>query len=147
MHLEKTEWTPRERLMNIVRKPLLTEAVLLFSERGIAKEMLYPEFEALLDGMVSTPEFADETVEAVFLQISNRLHVRGAVFFTIDFDLDGNINSRVEHAAALPWPRKPAAGLIWVVVLFAWCAWGSLPIPSIDPTCGSRGNVRGALIC
>ncbi len=93
MHLEKTEWTPRERLMNIVRKPLLTEAVLLFSERGIAKEMLYPEFEALLDGMVSTPEFADETVEAVFLQISNRLHVRGAVFFTIDFDLDGNINS------------------------------------------------------
>lgn len=79
--------------MNTVRKPLLTEAVLFFSERGIAKEMLYPEFEALLDGMVSTPEFADETVEAVFLQISNRLHVRGAVFFTIDFDLDGNINS------------------------------------------------------
>ncbi|WP_022962249.1 chromosome segregation ATPase [Halopseudomonas pelagia] len=79
--------------MNTVRKPLLTEAVLLFSERGIAKEMLYPEFEALLDGLVSSPEFADETVEAVFLQISNRLHVRGAVFFTIDFDLDGNINS------------------------------------------------------
>ncbi|MBQ0744476.1 MAG: hypothetical protein KBT85_14380 [Pseudomonas sp.] len=79
--------------MNTVRKPLLTEAVMFFSERGIAKEMLYPEFEALLDGMVSSPEFADETVEAVFLQISNRLHVRGAVFFTIDFDLDGNINS------------------------------------------------------
>lgn len=79
--------------MNTVRKPLLTEAVLLFSERGIAKEMLYPEFEALLDGLVSRPEFADETVEAVFLQISNRLHVRGAVFFTIDFDLDGHVNS------------------------------------------------------
>lgn len=78
--------------MNTVRKPLLTEAIMFFSERGIAKEMLYPEFEALLDGMVATPEFADETVEAVFLQISNRLHVRGAVFFTVDFDLDGNIN-------------------------------------------------------
>ncbi|MFN3580643.1 MAG: hypothetical protein ACK4VV_09255 [Pseudomonas sp.] len=76
-----------------VRKPLLTEAVLFFSERGIAKEMLYPEFEALLDGMVATPEFADETIEAVFLQINNRLHVRGAVFFTIDFDVEGNINS------------------------------------------------------
>lgn len=79
--------------MNTVRKPLLTDAVMFFSERGIAKEMLYPEFEALLDGLVATPEFADETVEAVFLQISNRLHVRAAVFFTLDFDLDGNINS------------------------------------------------------
>lgn len=79
--------------MNTVRKPLLTDAVMFFSERGIVKEMLYPEFEALLDGLVASPEFADETVEAVFLQISNRLHVRGAVFFTLDFDLDGNINS------------------------------------------------------
>lgn len=78
--------------MNTMRKPLLTEAVMFFSERGIAKEMLYPEFEALLDGMVPAPEFADEAVEAVFVQISNRLHVRGAVFFTIDFDLDGYIN-------------------------------------------------------
>lgn len=78
--------------MNTTHKPLLTEAVLFFSERGIAKQMLYPEFEALLDGMVATPEFAEETIEAVFLQINSRLYVRAAVFFTLDFDLDGNIN-------------------------------------------------------
>ena len=78
--------------MNTTHKPLLTEAVLFFSERGIAKQMLYPEFEALLDGMVATPEFAEETVEAVFVQINSRLHVRAAVFFTLDFDLDGHIN-------------------------------------------------------
>ena len=78
--------------MNTSLQPLLTEAVLFFSDRGIAKQMLYPEFEALLEGMVVTPEFAEETIEAVFLQINNRLHVRAAVFFTIDFDLDGNIN-------------------------------------------------------
>ena len=78
--------------MNTTRKPLLTEAVMFFSEHGIAKEMLYTEFEALLDGMVATPEFADETVEAVFLQISNRLHVRAAVFFTLDFDQEGHIS-------------------------------------------------------
>jgi len=82
----------RKTDMNTTHKPLLTEAVLFFSERGIAKQMLYPEFEALLDGMVATPEFADETVEAVFLQINSRLHVRAAVFFTLDFDLDGNIS-------------------------------------------------------
>ncbi|HDZ57450.1 MAG TPA: hypothetical protein ENI17_00890 [Pseudomonas xinjiangensis] len=73
-------------------KPLLTEAVMFFSERGICKEVLYAEFEALLDGLVATPEFADETIEAVFLQINHRLHVRAAVFFTLDFDLDGYVN-------------------------------------------------------
>lgn len=75
-----------------IQKPLLTEAVMFFSEQGISREMLYPEFEALLDGLVAAPDFADETVEAVFLQINHRLHVRAAVFFTIDFDLDGYIN-------------------------------------------------------
>ena len=65
---------------------------MFFSERGICKEVLYSEFEALLDGLVATPEFADETVEAVFLQINNRLQVRAAVFFTMDFDDDGYVN-------------------------------------------------------
>lgn len=75
-----------------IQKPLLTEAVMFFSEHGIARQMLYAEFEALLDGLVAAVDFADETVEAVFLQINHRLHVRSAVFFTVDFDLDGNIN-------------------------------------------------------
>lgn len=78
--------------MSTTRKPALIEAVMFFSERGICSEMLYPEFEALLDGMVSHPEYIDETVEAVFLQINARLHVRAAVFFTIDFDQNGYIN-------------------------------------------------------
>ena len=65
---------------------------MFFSERGICKEMLFPEFEALLDGLVASPEFEDETVEAVFVQINSRLQVRAAVFFTLDFDLDGYVN-------------------------------------------------------
>src|SRR5690606_23283896 len=65
-----------------VNKPLLTEAVMFFSDQGIAREMLFTEFEALLDGLVAAPDFADETVEAVFLQINSRLYVRAAVFFT-----------------------------------------------------------------
>lgn len=75
-----------------IHKPLLTEAVMFFSEQGIAREMLFAEFEALLDGLVAAADFADDTVEAVFLQINHRLHVRSAVFFTIDFDMDGHIN-------------------------------------------------------
>lgn len=65
---------------------------MFFSERGISKEMLYPEFEALLDGMVAASEHADETVQAVFLQINTKLQVRSAVFFNLDFDLDGYVN-------------------------------------------------------
>src|SRR5690554_7586518 len=75
-----------------IQKPLLTEAVMFFSDQGIAREMLFTEFEALLDGLVAAPDFADETVEAVFLQINSRLYVRAAVFFTVDFDLDGYVN-------------------------------------------------------
>lgn len=75
-----------------MQKPLLTEAVMFFSEQGISREMLYPEFEALLDGMVCAPECTDESIEAVFLQINHRLHIRAAVFFTLDFDLDGYVN-------------------------------------------------------
>lgn len=75
-----------------IQKPLLTEAVMFFSEYGISREMLFPEFEALLDGLIAAPECVDETIEAVFLQINHRLHVRAAVFFTIDFDMDGYVN-------------------------------------------------------
>lgn len=74
------------------QQPLLTEAVMFFSDQGISREMLFPEFEALLDGLVAAPECADETIEAVFLQINHRLHVRAAVFFTLDFDMDGYVN-------------------------------------------------------
>ena len=78
--------------MSTAPKSLLTDAVMFFSERGVCKEVLYSEFEALLDGLVATPEFADETIEAVFLQINNRLQVRAAVFFTMDFAMDGYVN-------------------------------------------------------
>lgn len=80
------------RNLDRIYKPLLTEAVMFFSEQGISREMLFAEFEALLDGLVAAPDFADETMEAVFLQINHHLHVRAAVFFTIDFDLDGYVN-------------------------------------------------------
>src|SRR5690606_4743062 len=92
-----------------VNKPLLTEAVMFFSDQGIAREMLFTEFEALLDGLVAAPDFADETVEAVFLQINSRLYVRAAVFFTVDFDLDGYVN-RVWNLPLRTLAEKAARG-------------------------------------
>ncbi|WP_137885427.1 chromosome partitioning protein ParA [Pseudomonas sp. 2FE] len=79
--------------MSMQNKPQIVEAVMFFSERGICKEMLFPEFEALLDGMVTMPEFADQQVRVAYVLINPRLLIRAAVFFYLDFDKKGLADS------------------------------------------------------
>ena len=74
-------------------KPQMVEAVLFFNEGSICKEMLYPEFEAVLDGVVALPEFADRQMHAVYVMINPRLQVRAAVFFCLDFNDDGSADA------------------------------------------------------
>lgn len=75
--------------MSLQKKPQMVEAVMFFDERGICKEMLYPEFEALLDGVVNLPEFVDRQVRAAFVLINPRLLVKAVVCFYIDFGEQG----------------------------------------------------------
>lgn len=76
--------------MSMQNKPQMVEAVMFFSEqRGVCKEMFFPEFEALLDGVVNMPEFADEQVRMAYLLINPRLMIRAVVFFYLDFDDKG----------------------------------------------------------
>lgn len=79
--------------MSMQNKPQMVEAVMFFREHGICKEMLFPEFEALLDGIVNMPEFADQQMRAVYVLINPRLMVRAAVFFYLDFDEAGRPDS------------------------------------------------------
>lgn len=87
-----------------------SEAVLFFDERGVTKSMLYSDFEAILDGMVGVPEFADTEVRGAYTLVDSRLQVLGIVLFLIDFDEDGmadtawNIPLRhlLEHAGPGP---------------------------------------------
>ena len=87
-----------------------SEAILFFDHRGISKSMLYSDFEAILDGMVGVPEFADKEVRGAYCVVNGQLKVRGLVLFTIDFDEDGmadttwNVPLRhlFEHAAQGP---------------------------------------------
>ena len=69
-----------------------TEAVMFFHDGVVIKEMLYPEFEALLDQVVGVPEFTGKEVKAAFLRINPQLKLRAAVFFKIDFDAKGYVN-------------------------------------------------------
>ncbi|EXF47148.1 chromosome segregation ATPase [Pseudomonas sp. BAY1663] len=71
-------------------KPQMVEAVLFYGDDGICKEMLFPEFEAVLDGVVNLPEFADRQMRAAYVLINPRLQVRAAVFFCLDFNEDGS---------------------------------------------------------
>ena len=75
--------------MSLQKKPQMVEAVMFFNERGICKEMLYPEFEALLDGVVNLPEFTDQQMRAAFVLINPRLLVKAVVCFYIDFGAQG----------------------------------------------------------
>ncbi len=76
--------------MSMHNKPQMVEAVMFFREQGgICKEMLLAEFEAVLDGVVSLPEFADQQMRAAYVVINPRLQIRAAVFFYIDFDENG----------------------------------------------------------
>ncbi len=89
--------------MSLQKKPQMVEAVMFFNERGICKEMLYPEFEALLDGVVDLPEFADQQMRAAFVLINPRLLVKAVVCFYIDFgdrgEADRGWNIPLRHLA------------------------------------------------
>ena len=79
--------------MSMLKKPQTVEAVVFFNERGICKQMLYSEFEAILDGVVGLPEFADCQMRLTYLMITPRLQVRAAVFFYLDFDEEGRADT------------------------------------------------------
>lgn len=72
----------------------LLDAVFLYQEGQISRELLYPEFEAILDGFIPFPDFANQTAKAIFLQIDPSLSVRGLVFFLISFDGQGMVDRR-----------------------------------------------------
>lgn len=62
---------------------------MFFSNKGIVKELLYSEFEALLEGFTPEKEWAGKDAHAVYLELSPDLHIKAAVFFLIGFDGDG----------------------------------------------------------
>ena len=65
------------------------EAVVFFHDSQIVCEMLYAEFEALLDCVVPIRDFVGTTLEAVYVRLDARLVPQTAVFFLIPFDAEG----------------------------------------------------------
>ena len=84
------------------------EAVVFMDGPAVAKEMLYPEFEAILDHVVAIDEFKATQVPAVYLRINNNLQIGAAVFFYLVFDANGyadpNWNLPLQHLAEQAGP-------------------------------------------
>lgn len=70
------------------------EAVFLFQDEQIARELLYPEFEAILDGFIPVPDYANSSVKAAYVQVNQSLAVTGVVFFLLGFDDKGMVDRR-----------------------------------------------------
>lgn len=80
------------------------EAVFFFNDQGdVCKEMLYTEFEAVLDGVVGMDDFANQNRKAAFIVINSQLLATAVVYFVIQFDKNGmaprNWNIPLRHLA------------------------------------------------
>ena len=76
--------------MNTLNKAQRAEAVLFFDEEeSVIKEMLYHEFEALLDAFFALPQFAQRRVRLAYVTIDLQLCIRSGVFFYLDFTRTG----------------------------------------------------------
>jgi hypothetical protein len=70
-------------------------AAVLFCEKGkITREMMYAEFEAILDSFVPLPENAGLEVQAIYVEVSPQLKVLAAVYFLIGFDGAGHADRK-----------------------------------------------------
>lgn len=69
------------------------EAVIFFGDQGVAKEMLYAEFEAVLDKVAGISEYQNTTMQAAYVRIDNQLQVSAAVFFLVHFDQLGYVEA------------------------------------------------------
>jgi hypothetical protein len=69
-----------------------SDAIVFLDDNTVVKEMLYPEFEAILDNVVGIDEFKNSNATAAYLRINSQLRITSAVFFQVGFDADGFVD-------------------------------------------------------
>lgn len=64
-------------------------AVYFFDDKKIVGQLLYSEFESILDAYVPAKEWANRLVEAAYVEFNHHFHIAAAVFFKVQFDASG----------------------------------------------------------
>ena len=67
------------------------EAIFFFDGNEVVKQMLYSEFEAVLDGVVGIPEFSGRHYKAAYIVIESVLNAHTIVLFEVTFDKKGQV--------------------------------------------------------
>ncbi len=80
--------------MSLGNDPLYAEAIMFFDDENIIKEMLFTEFEAVLDGVVGIPEFSGKQYKAAYVTIWRNLSVHIVVLFELAFDKYGHVEKK-----------------------------------------------------
>ncbi len=70
------------------------QSVMFFIDGHVDREMLFTEFEAILDNFVPIPGYADKNIQAVCVGINGQLKIISAIFFLLRFDNAGNADSK-----------------------------------------------------
>jgi hypothetical protein len=65
------------------------EAILFFAGGAVLREMLYTEFEALLDCVVPMRDLASRDLQAAYVRLDSGLSPVAVVLFRVPFDADG----------------------------------------------------------
>ena len=69
------------------------EAVFFFKGKEVIKELLYVEFDAVLESVVGIPEFAGGEYSAAYVTVGPYLTTHAVALFKIQFDADGHVES------------------------------------------------------
>jgi len=69
------------------------QAVFFLDNKQVTRQMLFSEFEALLDGLGGLPDYADEEAHAVYATIGKSGKITSLVFFILYFDESGRADS------------------------------------------------------
>ncbi len=73
----------------VIRKDEDRRAVFFIEGHTVSRQMLYSEFEAVLDGYASMPDYADRDMKAVYVVLNEFVLIDALVFFQIYFDEEG----------------------------------------------------------
>ncbi|NHN35671.1 hypothetical protein G8764_00005 [Pseudomaricurvus alcaniphilus] len=128
-------------------------AVFIFADKKLVRQLLWLEFEAVLDGFVPLVEQASQKVQAVYLTLAAGPTVKAAVFFLIDFDEQGFADQRwnipVEQLAENSAPGPDLGGGPIRLACRSQCSisWHQQQLwdPDMEPDSGHFASIRKAV--
>ncbi len=69
------------------------QAVFFMENHKVARQLLISEFEALLDGMGTLPDYEDEEAQGIYVVMNQYGQVKALVFFLLYFDENGQADA------------------------------------------------------